>query len=134
MIETDPHLFRLPHDGEHRPRLLGSYAAASGLSFWPRRRRCPVTRTAVVDVELGPDGTLHSWTFLYVPRMGKVSFGDAGGYGVGQIDLAEGVRVQAPLAGAPGDWQIGDPMALTTLTVGTDDDGVDLVTFCFERA
>ncbi|HEY1118854.1 MAG TPA: OB-fold domain-containing protein [Acidimicrobiales bacterium] len=132
MVPTDPHLFRLPSDGEDRPRLLGSYAPESGLHFWPRRKRCPVSRTPVQDVELGPVGTLYAWTFLHVPRMGKVSFGDTGGYAVGQVDLPEGVRVQAPLMGSQHDWSIGDQMALTLVPVGTDDDGQELVTFRFE--
>ncbi|MGY6500464.1 MAG: thiolase family protein [Acidimicrobiales bacterium] len=60
MLATDPHLFRLPAEGEDRPLLLGSYAPESGLHFWPRRRRCPVTATPVEDVELGPVGTLYA--------------------------------------------------------------------------
>lgn len=131
-IPTDPHLFRLPGDGEDRPRLLGSYAPESNLHFWPRRKRCPVTRTAVADVELGPTGTLYAWTFLHVPRMGTVCFGHAGGYAVGQVDLPEGVRIQAPLVGTQDDWSIGDQMALTLFPVGTDDEGNELVTFRFE--
>ena len=77
-------------------------------------------------------GTLHSWTFLHVPRMGNVSFGDTGGYGVGQVDLPEGVRIQAPLMGASDDWEIGDEMGLTLFPVGSDDEGRELVTFRFE--
>jgi uncharacterized OB-fold protein len=132
MLATDPHLFRLPGDGEDRPRLLGSYAPESGLHFWPRRKRCPVTGGPVVDCDLDPEGVLFAWTFLHVPRMGSISFGDSGGYGVGQIDLPEGVRIQAPLVGTPDDWQIGSRMALTTFPVGQDDDGNELVTFRFE--
>jgi uncharacterized OB-fold protein len=132
LIPTDPHLFRLPADGEDRPRLLGSHAPASGLYFWPRRKRCPVSRTPVRDVDLAPIGTLYAWTFLQVPRMGNVSFGDVGGYGVGQVDLPEGVRIQAPLMGSADDWSIGDQMGLTVFPVGTDDDGNELVTFRFE--
>jgi uncharacterized OB-fold protein len=132
LTPTDPGLFRLAGEGEDRPRLLGSYAPASGLYFWPRRKRCPVSRTPVVDVDLGPTGTLYAWTFLHVPRMGQVSFGDTGGYGVGQVDLPEGVRVQSVLSGGPDDWSIGDRMALTTFPVGTDEDGEEMVTFRFE--
>ena len=53
----------------------------------------------MTDIDLSPEGVLYAWTFLYVPRMGSISFGDTGGYGVGQIDLREGVRIQAPLLG-----------------------------------
>ncbi len=132
MIATDPHLFRLPEQDEERPRLLGSHAPASELHFWPRRKRCPVTRTAVEDVELSPVGMLYAWTFLHVPRMGRVSFGDGGGYAVGQVDLPEGVRIQAPLMGSPGDWSVGEEMGLTLFPVGIDDEGNELVTFRFE--
>jgi uncharacterized OB-fold protein len=132
LTPTDPALFRLAGEGEDRPRLLGSFAAGSGLYFWPRRKRCPVSRTPVVDVDLGPTGVLHAWTFLHVPRMGQVSFGDTGGYGVGQIDLPEGVRVQSVLSGSPDDWSIGDEMGLTTFPVGTEEDGEEMVTFRFE--
>ncbi|MBP8210216.1 MAG: hypothetical protein KAY11_11685, partial [Ilumatobacteraceae bacterium] len=98
-VPTDPRLFRLAEGDETRPRLLGSHAPESDLYFWPRRLRCPVTRTPVTDVDLSPEGVLYAWTFLYVPRMGSISCGDTGGYGVGQIDLPEGVRIQAPLLG-----------------------------------
>ena len=131
-VPTDLRLFRLAEGDETRPRLLGSHAPESGLSFWPRRLRCPVTRSAVTDVDLSPEGVLYAWTFLFVPRMGSISFGDTGGYGVGQIDLPEGVRIQAPLLGSTDDWQIGSLMGLTTFPVGRDDDGNDLVTFRFE--
>jgi uncharacterized protein len=112
--------------------LLGSHAREPDLYFWPRRKRCPVTRTRVDDVDLSPEGTLYAWTFLHVPRMGRISFGDTGGYAVGQVDLPEGVRVQAPLMGTQDDWTIGDRMGLTLFPVGTDDEGNELVTFRFE--
>ena len=131
-VPTDPRLFRLAEGDECRPSLLGSHAPESNLYFWPRRLRCPVTRSAVTDIDLSSEGVLYAWTFLYVPRMGNISFGDSGGYGVGQIDLPEGVRIQAPLLGNTDDWQIGSPMGLRPLTVGRDEDGNDLVTFRFE--
>ena len=86
----------------------------------------------VADCDLSPEGVLYAWTFLHVPRMGSISFGATGGYGVGQIDLPEGVRIQAPLVGTPDDWQIGTTMALTTFPVGEDDEGNEIVTFRFE--
>ena len=64
--------------------------------------------------------------------MGQVSFGDAGGYAVGQVDLPERVRIQAPLMGSQHDWSIGDQMGLTAFPVGVDGDGNELVTFRFE--
>src|SRR3546814_20068605 len=111
MVPTDPHLFRLPADGEDRPRLLGSYAPESGLHFWPRRKRCPVSRTPVRDVELGPAGTLYAWTFPHVPRTGTVSFGATGGFAVGPVDLSEAFRVKAPLLEYQQDMSIATKIA-----------------------
>jgi uncharacterized protein len=131
-VSCDPTLFRVQAADEDRPRLLGSFSPASGLSFWPPRHRCPVTGTDVTAVELSTTGRLYAWTFLYLTRMGSISYGAAGGYGVGQIDLPEGVRVQAPLRGTREDWSIGALMGLTYLPVGTADDGAELVTLQFE--
>jgi uncharacterized OB-fold protein len=131
-VVIDPELFRLSAEVGGRPSLLASYAEQSGLTFWPRRRRCPVTGAPVRDVELSPTGILYAWTFLHVSRMGQISYGSSGGYAVGQIDMPEGVRVQAPVRGTPDDWSIGDEFGLTTLAVGIDDDGRELVTFQFE--
>jgi uncharacterized protein len=131
-VSVDPTLFRVQAPDEDRPRLLGSYAPASGLSFWPPRLRCPVTGTEVTGVELSATGRLYAWTFLHLTRMGSISYGASGGYGVGQVDLPEGVRIQAPLRGAPEDWSIGALMGLTYLPVGTADDGAELVTLQFE--
>jgi hypothetical protein len=64
--------------------------------------------------------------------MGTVTFGPTGGYGVGQVDLPEGVRIQAPLVGSLGDWSIGEEMVLPVFPVGEDDEGSELVTFRFE--
>lgn len=75
---------------------------------------------------------MYAWTFLSVPRMGTVTFGPTGGYGVGQVDLPEGVRIQAPLVGSLGDWSIGEEMVLPVFPVGEDDEGSELVTFRFE--
>jgi uncharacterized OB-fold protein len=122
--------FTVPEDGQE-PRLLGSYSPTADLHFFPRRRRCPVTQESVVDVELSPQGTLYSWTFVVSPWMGKNRMGDLEGHGVGQVDLPEGVRVQSILRGDMGDWEIGMPMALELYPVMQDKEGTDLLTFRF---
>jgi uncharacterized OB-fold protein len=123
--------FTMPADGEGPPRLLGSYSPTADLYFFPRRRRCPVSQEAVVDVELSPDGVLYSWTFVVSPWMGKNQMGDLAGHGVGQVDLPEGVRVQTVLRGDMGDWEIGMPVAMELYPVMQDKDGADLLTFRF---
>ena len=131
-LPVEPGYFTLPDALGDRPRLIGSFSPEAKRYFWPRRRRCPLTGASVVDVELSEVGTLYSWTYVSVPRMGKLAFATQGGYGVGQVDLPEGCRIQGPLVGEQGDWSIGMSMGLTLLSVGTDDEGHSLVTYAFE--
>lgn len=120
-------------DAEGRsPRLIGSYSEAADTYFFPRRRRCPLTGGPVRDVELSPEGELYAWTYVQSAWMGKSRFGaTAEGHGVGQVDLPEGVRVQAVLRGAMGDWHIGMPMTLEVQPVAEDEQGDELCSFRF---
>ena len=45
-------------------------------------------------------GTIHTWTYCHVPLFGKKD-ADVAGYGVAQVDLPEGPRVQSILSGGP---------------------------------
>ncbi len=125
---------RIPDDPAEPPRLLGSYSPAADAYFFPRRKLCPITSEPVEDVELSPHGTLYAWTFIRMPRMGSRALAEGGGYGAGQVDLPEGVRVQAVLEGAMGDWEIGMKMVLKPLPVMEDDDGTMLCSFQFAPA
>ena len=88
--------------------------SAAGCYFWPRRERCPVTAvpwstvTSTQKVSCSPGRSCTSH------ESGSISFGDSGGYGVGQVDLPEGLRIQAPLVGTHEDWQIGGRWRSTT--------------------
>jgi uncharacterized protein len=99
--------FTVPDDPSEPPRLLGSRCEDCGEHFFPRRAvcaKCLSERT--VDAALGPRGTLYSYTFVHFPLFGSTRVEHVG-YGVGQVDLAEGPRVQLPLAGKQEDYQIG---------------------------
>jgi uncharacterized OB-fold protein len=52
-------------------------------------------------------------------------------YGVGQVDLPEGPRVQALLLGEPEEFAIGAEVVLDLETLRTDDEGNDLVIMRF---
>lgn len=113
--------FTVPDDPAEPPRLLGTRCEACGEHFFPRRRvcaRCLSERT--VDALLGPRGTLYSYTFVHFPLFGSMRVEHIG-YGVGQIDLAEGPRVQLPLAGKQEDFRIG--MAVETEIEPLREDG-----------
>lgn len=132
-IPIEEGYFFIPESPEQPAYLLGSYSPAADRHFWPRRKLCPITSEEVEDCDLSPDGVLHSWTFVEMPWMGSMKTADGGGYGVGQIDLPEGVRIQALLDGEMGDWKIGMPMVFAPRTVAQDDDGNDLCTIAFAQ-
>ena len=52
-------------------------------------------------------GTLYSYTFVHIPLFGSTKIEYAEGYGVGQIDLPEGPRIQLPLAGKREQFRVG---------------------------
>jgi uncharacterized OB-fold protein len=99
--------FTVPDDPRQPPKLLGSRCDACGEHFFPRRAicaKCLSPRTT--PVELGPRGTLYSYTFVHFPLFGSTRVEHIG-YGVGQVDLPEGPRVQLPLAGKQEDYRVG---------------------------
>ncbi len=83
------------------------------------------------DVELGPRGTLYTWTYVHVPLFAKKD-GSVDAYGVGQIDLPEGPRVQAILVGGPDDFAIGMELELELEYLGPNKDGNDVVIYRFK--
>ena len=99
--------FTVPDDPAEPPRLLGSRCEDCGEHFFPRRAVCAKCLSErMADVLLGPRGTLYSYTFVHFPLFGSMRIEHVG-YGVGQVDLPEGPRVQLPLAGKQEDYRIG---------------------------
>ncbi len=56
---------------------------------------------------------------------------DVPGYGVGQIDLPEGPRVQSILLGGPGDFGIGMEMEIDLEVLRENADGDEVVIYRF---
>lgn len=126
----EPGYFRLPASEGERGRLLGSYSAAADKYFFPQRLQCPITEEPVEEVELSPEGTLYSWTWVSMPFMGNMQMGDGKGHAVGQIDLPEGVRIQSVIQGQRDDFEIGMRMGLAFVPVKKKGNR-QLMTFCF---
>ena len=106
-VPVKPGYFTVPDDPGEPPRLLGTRCEDCGEHFFPRRRvcaRCLSERT--VAVMLGPRGILYSYTFVHFPLFGSMRVEHIG-YGVGQVDLPEGPRVQLPLAGKQEEYRVG---------------------------
>jgi uncharacterized OB-fold protein len=123
--------FTIPDDVGAAPRLLGSRCPACGEHFFPRRQVCAkCLAEGCEDVELGPTGHLWTWTYVHVPLFAKKD-ADTTGYGVGQVDLPEGPRIQAILVGGPGDFEVGMEMQLDLETLQVGDQGDEVVIYRF---
>jgi uncharacterized OB-fold protein len=122
--------FTVPDDPRTPPRLLGSRCTSCGEHFFPRRAVCAKCMArGTADVELGPRGTLYSYTFVHFPLFGSTRVEHIG-YGVGQVDLPEGPRVQLPLAGRQEDYRIGQTLE-AELEPMREDNGTEVVIIRF---
>ena len=131
-IPIEEGYFTVPADPEERPRLLGSRCPACGEHFFPRRHVCAkCLAEGCEDVELGPRGRLWTWTYVHVPLFAKKDK-RVDAYGVGQVDLPEGPRVQAILVGERDDFEIGMELELDLETLRVDEStGDETVIFRF---
>jgi uncharacterized OB-fold protein len=131
-VPIEPGYFTVPEDPADAPRLLGSKCLACGEHFFPRRVVCAqCLHEGCEDVELGPFGTLWTWTYVHVPLFAKKD-AVVSTYGVGQVDLPEGPRIQAILVGERDDFSIGMELELDLETLDTDGDGNEVVIFRFK--
>lgn len=130
-LPVEPGLFTVPEDPDEPPRLLGSRCPSCAEQFFPRRQVCArCLHDGCDDVELGPVGRLWTWTYVHVPFFARRDQA-VSTYGVGQVDLPEGPRVQALLLGGPDDFAIGAEMVLDLETLRTDDEGNEVVIMRF---
>jgi uncharacterized OB-fold protein len=116
------------------PRLIGSVCAHCGTVTFPRQRSCPRCTSEDVQVrELATRGELWSWTIqCFAPKAPPYLPGgveEFEPYGVGYIELAGEVRVEARLTESdPDRLRIGMPMDLTLIPVPG---APDKLTFAF---
>jgi uncharacterized OB-fold protein len=111
------------------PRLLGARCTACRHHHFPRVTGCPYCGADAVEaVALSDHGTLWGWTTVTAAPPG---YAGEVPYGFGVVELPEGLRVVTRLAVPDDAWTFGQPMALRTVVLGTDDDGTDVVTWEF---
>lgn len=116
-------------DGEP-PVLLASRCTVCGNVLFPRVDGCTYCSADDPEpVELTGPGTLWSWTAVTASPpgyQGEVPFG------VGVVELPEGVRVITRLTESdPATLTAGQSMALRIVSLHTDADGNDVVTYAF---
>ena len=130
-IPIEEGFFRIPDDPAELPRLLGSHCPNCGEVFFPRRLVCAqCLHEGCDDVELSTRGRIYTWTYCHVPLFGKKD-ADVPGYGVGQIDLPEGPRVQSILLGGPGDFEIDMEVEIDLETLRENPNGDEVVIYRF---
>ncbi|MBW2421244.1 MAG: OB-fold domain-containing protein [Deltaproteobacteria bacterium] len=130
-VAVEAGYFTIPEREGEAPRLLGCRCRGCDEVFFPRRVVCARCLCEELDeLELGPRGILYTYTYCHVPLFGSRRAGTEG-YGVGQIDLPEGPRVQGVLAGGPGDFEIGMEMELDLEVLRVNERGEEVVIFRF---
>ena len=115
------------------PALLGSRCTVCGKSHFPRADACPYCAAEDPEpVELSRRGTLWAWTAVTAAPPG---YRGEVPYGVGIVELPEGVRVIGRLTEHdPAALREGQAMELRVVPLHTDDEGNDVVTYAFEAA
>ena len=127
-------IFTWPSD---EPRLLGSRCINCGIHVFPVQDGCPRCMSNESEqVELERRGTLWSWTVQGFPPKAPPYLGPTGDdfvpFGVGYVELPGQVRVESRLTLAdPEQLRIGMEMELIIDSLGTDDDGNELITYAF---
>jgi uncharacterized OB-fold protein len=110
--------------------LLGSKCTNCGSVIFPRADSCTYCATEDPEpIEFSTHGTLWSWTAVTAPPPGyegEVPFG------VGVVELPEGVRVITRLTESdPAALHAGQSMVFQIVTLHTDAEGNDVVTYAF---
>lgn len=133
VVPIAPKLFEFCADGV---RLLGSRCVKCGEVRFPLSDFCPQCCTETTEIiPLSQRGTLYSFTVQRFrpppPYRGPEEFKP---YGVGMIELPEGLRVTAVLADEnPDSLQLGMEMELIVTKFFEDDMGRDVVSYKFRR-
>lgn len=118
------------------PQLVGSRCRDCGEVTFPRQQGCPAcTGAATEDVALSRRGTLWTWTIQRFPPPIPPFKGDPERFtpfGVGYVELAEGVRVEGRLTvNDPDALAIGMEMELVLEKFLDTDGGDEVMTFAF---
>ena len=112
------------------PALLGSRCTECGRTHFPRADACTYCATEdPAPVGLSAHGTLWAWTAVTAPPPG---YRGEVPYGVGVVELPEGVRVIGRLTESdPAGLTVGQAMELRVVPLHRDEEGNDVVTYAF---
>ena len=120
-----------------RPALLTSRCRHCGIASFPAAESCMACSGQDVAIEELPGrGTLWTWTVQAFPPKAPPYLGPVGDdfvpFGVGYVELADQVRVEARLTESdPAKLVIGMEMELVLEPLCIDEDGNQVVTYAF---
>ena len=107
-VPVKPGFYTVPDDPNATPDVICTRCTECGEYFFPKRLVCAKCLSRKTEEAHVPArGTLYSYTFVHIPLFGSTKIEYAEGYGVGQIDLPEGPRIQLPLAGKREQFRVG---------------------------
>lgn len=130
-VAVKPGFFTVPDDASTPPQLMGTRCPACNEHFFPKRVVCAkCLHEGCEETLLSPKGTLYSFTWVHMPLFGSTQLELMSGYGVGQVDLPEGPRVQFPLAGTQDDYKVGMPLE-AELMVMREEGSTDVMMYRF---
>ena len=119
-----PALVEITSDG---PVLVGGRCTACGSSSFPKAAVC--TDCLALDIattQLPREGVLYSYSVVHqAPKGWTVP------YALGYVDLPDGIRVLAHIAGAADEIEIDQKVRLATGRVGTGSKGEPLMSYVF---
>ena len=118
------------------PRLIGSRCVDCGTPHFPRSPVCrnPNCNGRVVeDMHLSTRGELWSFTIQYYKPPSPMRFDDPFvPYGIGLVDLAEGLRILSMISAPDPEWlKIGMQVELVLEPLYHDDQGNAVITWKF---
>jgi len=118
------------------PRLLGTRCISCGSYYFPQKISCnnpDCKEKKVEQVSLGPRGKLYSYTIQYYPPPPPFRFNEPFiPYGIGLVELAEGIRVAGILTtNNLNEIKIGMELELVVENFYHDDEGNEFVTYKF---
>lgn len=114
------------------PQLLGGRCAACAKVFFPDAVACPFCRSTKVGTQgLATNGTVYSYTVVRVPVPG---YAGPLPYGLGLVELPDGIRVTSMLA-APSveDLAVGVEVHFRLVHVGSEGTPVLSYAYATER-
>ncbi|MFT5444025.1 MAG: putative OB-fold protein [Myxococcota bacterium] len=133
VVESAEGLFA---DTPNGPRLLGSRCASCKTPYFPRSAGChnpDCDLSKMEDESFGPNGVIWSLSIQnYQPPHPVVTSEPWAPFGVGMIDLPEGLRVLGRIiADDPEAVDVGDAVELVLAPLGVDKNGSEVISWQF---